>query len=186
MSIYVRHLHTRYGPYAIGVPVDPPTAWTHDLGWCGWLGYLNHNLRDGAYSRNYLHDLKPQYKDLWCASYWETIPVDELWRWLDQPRSLNTYTSLRKLDFRNTAFEHRSNLNDLEGGDALYQLADLERATWGDSHCEFIPFKRPHPQGYQGVWGNFDPLLKNLMADGFPVKDAFESGVHTLKLKLRE
>ena len=184
MNIYIKYLNTRYGPYATGVPLESPTTCVRDPILYRWSGSLSGDTRNGYPPRIDVQVLLSQFGGNWCASNWETIPVDELWQWMGRPRSLSTHTFLRRLDFRNTAFELRFNLNDRMGGGVtpLYQLADLERATWGDSYCEFIPFKRPHPQGYKGVWGNFDTLLKNLMADCFPVNDVFESGVHILKL----
>ena len=183
MSIYIKHLNTRYGPYATGVPLESPLSWRQDRRRFGWVASLSGNIRNASRPRIDVQMLLSNIKDYWCPSDLETIPVDELWQWMGRPNSFSTRALFKRMDFRNTAFEHRFNLNDREGGDdTLYQLADLERATWGDSYCEFIPFKNPNPQGYKGVWGNFDTCLKNLRDHCSPVNDAFESGVHILKL----
>ena len=125
----------------------------------------------------------------WCASNWETVPHDDLWKMCGPNDRFLSLLQFYNLDFRGTPFEHRYNeyvsrrkyWNSLRINIYLTKLAEQERNVWG-RHCEvFIPFKRPNPQGYQGMWGLFDTPLAHLW-DSIHVHDTLESDLHKLKV----
>ena len=62
----------------------------------------------------------------------------------------------------------------------LSTLADQERNVWGRRFATFIPFKSPNPQGYQGVWGDFDVPFTSLSCNTYVLHE-FDSGRHILK-----
>lgn len=123
----------------------------------------------------------------WCVSLWETIP-DTLWWARGLKDIFFMCVHIRVLDFRNTAFEHRYNLFSYQDGEpnirrggVLETLAEMEKLVWSRGHKEFVPFKRPHPQGYKGVWGDFSDLAElDPYTVTFRAHDKFESGHHTL------
>ena len=129
---------------------------------------------------------------LWCASNWESVPHDNLWMECTRNEWFVSQIKFHNLDFRGTPFEHRHNeyvfrLRYWDGRSYLYDienmilLSEQERVTWGSRYAAFVPFKSPNPQGYQGVWGDFDKALGYLW-HGIRVHDAFDSGIHALKV----
>ena len=111
----------------------------------------------------------------WCCSHWARPPPDALWQVRGKEWTLFTRVMDTNLNFINTPLEHRHNLsirrNDLE----LKILAENERHLWKGSRNTFIPFKRPHPQGYQGVL--MSPSLEvGDMGHSTYVYDDFTSG----------
>ena len=116
----------------------------------------------------------------WCASKWAKTPTDTLWR--DQRDVLLTHVMHESLNFQNTPFEHRYNLIASYTYAAEQKLlASKEYRTWSRGFEAFIPFKKPHPEGYQGVWGNFDDWIMWDQAE-MRVHDKYDSGVHLLKV----
>lgn len=119
-------------------------------------------------------------KASWCASLWDTIPPDILWRFDGSKYTLFTVVKKYTLDWRNTPFESRYNLSiHKEEWSDLEMLAKGERKLWGIHCTAFIPFKDPHPQGYKGVWGNFDLWLWSRCPD-MKTHDELSSGYHVL------
>ena len=124
----------------------------------------------------------------WCASKFETIPHDELWTVCRWNEWFQSKVQFHNLDFRGTPFEHRHGeyisrrrrwkFRPVDMGN-IVALAEQERNMWGIYFATFIPFKRPNPQGYQGVWGNFDrPLTYRFPS--ITVRDTVDSGRHIL------
>ena len=126
-----------------------------------------------------------------CASNWITIPHDELWTLCRPGEEFLSKVQVRNLDFRGTPFEHRHNeyafrrqfwiLSCMDNSGDVVWLSEQERNIWGAHFETFVPFKRPNPQGYQGVWGDFDCALTDLWSSLY-VYDTFDSGIHALKV----
>ena len=116
----------------------------------------------------------------WCASRWDTIPPDELWRCRGEDGMLLTSVLRANLDWRSTPFEHRYNLSmERTRTDELITLAGREYIVWGES-SSFIPFKGSRPQGYQGVVVSFDCLSESSTI--LDVYDAFSPN-HVLRME---
>ena len=88
----------------------------------------------------------------WCVSRWSSIPPDPLWLIPGDEGVMITQLINGSLNFINTPLEHRHNLSIHEDDPELKILAENELLLWKGSRNTFIPFKRIHPQGYQGVW----------------------------------
>ena len=127
----------------------------------------------------------------WCASNWVTIPHDDLWTVCTPDEALLSKVQVHNLDFIGTPFEHRYNEfvfrrkywspYRIHGIENISALAKRERETWGRYYETFVPFKKPNPQGYQGVWGNFDILLSSRWYT-INVYDTFDLDIHTLQI----
>ena len=131
----------------------------------------------------------------WCASQWDTIPPDSVWRIRGVFETLYTNVRSESLDFRNTPLEHRYNLsvrwkifkrfamNERSLCSSyiytLELLAHRERLLWKDG-TTFIPFKEINPQGYRGVWINTNIQYKAI-DEVLTVRDSFEDG-HRLEV----
>ena len=115
----------------------------------------------------------------WCCSNWIRPPPDALWQIREEMWMFMTYVTATNLNFSNTPLEHRYNLHIHNTDPELKILAQNERQLWRGSRETFIPFKRPHPKGYQGLW--MSPSLK---VRGFcqimEVRDTFTFG-HALE-----
>ena len=116
----------------------------------------------------------------WCASRWDYPPDDLLWWTRGTKETLFTYVMRENLNFQNTPFEHRYNLRISRPQTDLKILAKLEFDLWGAEYEAFVPFKNPHPQGYQGVWGDFN-FWSEMAYRRLDVHDTFEPD-HILKL----
>ena len=115
----------------------------------------------------------------WCVSEWCTIPSDALW-WVPGNKGyLATHVITSNLNFINTPLEHRYNLSVRTFDSKLLTLARNERVLWKGDRKTFIPFKRPHPQGYQGVWMSTDLKVRGFSRSVW-VHDEFTSG-HVLE-----
>lgn len=112
----------------------------------------------------------------WCVSRWDSIPPDALWWVRGSKEVFYTYVDLENLNFSNTAFEHRHNL--FESGDVSQHgiLADQEERLWRESCWGFVPFKNPHPRGYQGMWGRFNFRTSRRYRETLRVHDKYSSG----------
>ena len=119
----------------------------------------------------------------WCASLWDTIPPDELWRVRGYRETLFVRVTSANLCWRNTPLEHRYNLHLGDGArfSELEILAKKERLMWEGKRKTFIPFKNPHPQGYQGVWMKLE-VWPVRIHEVFHVRDRF-SPDHTLEME---
>ena len=118
--------------------------------------------------------------DEWCCSKWARPPPDALWWVPGEKGILITQVSTANLNFHNTPLELRHTLSAREDDPTLKILAQNERLLWKGVRKTFIPFKRPHPQGYQGVW-----MCPNLevggLGEGIQVHDKFNSD-HVLEI----
>ena len=170
-----------YGPYTDGssyefLPrIDPKIP-------LGWVGSVTNTMDDGnSEIRFYQFSTSGD----WCASHWDTHPTDALWWIRGHKETFLTHVSHSSLDFRNTIFEHRYNrFRNTHRCWEQRKLAALERRKWGTRNV-FIPFKKPLPDGYKGVRGNFDRWLRRHR--GHPktlvrVRDEYSSGEHLLEL----
>ena len=126
----------------------------------------------------------------WCMSEWEVVIHDELWEMCGPAEDFVSKVQFRNLDFRGTPFEHRYNeyvfRREHGGGRCIYgecitKLAKRERKTWPPWCMTFVPFKKPNPQGYQGVWGRFGDPLGNRWSS-LRVVNTYYSGRHVLKI----
>lgn len=109
-------------------------------------------LRVSLNSTHIVYDLY-EVQEFFCVSDWSRPPPSCLWGNVrDGLYDIIVIASYSRLDFTNTAFEH-GYLYFMHGSRELRRLAKHERAMWGKNHREYIPFKNPHPEGYQGVYG---------------------------------
>ena len=141
------------GSIDYGVFGDPPSQGrrTHS-------GYL-HGGEDGWLRSTFTYQIGIEKFE--CASQWDTIPYDTLWRARGSHDIFITYVRKSNLNFRNTPLEHRHNkyLNRTKSDHQLNRLASKEYQMWKGMDKAFIPFKTPNPQGYQGVWMSLDSWL---------------------------
>ena len=155
-----------------------------------------------------MEDINTRCSVDWCASIWEIIPTDELWTMCGSDETFASRVQFANLDFIGTPFEHRYNefvfiRNEVFRYEYMAHLipfenykekslrsryrllmtalAKQERATWGTHVKAFIPFKSSNPQGYQGIWGNFDKPLTHDRKSIYG-HDKFDSGIHILKV----
>ena len=95
--------------------------------------------------------------EFWCASRWDTPPIDRMWNLLSIKELFRTQVNSDNLDFTNTPFEHCRNLYCSRGPQPeLEILARIERIVWGGNYVAIVPFKTPNPKGYQGVLMSFN------------------------------
>ena len=117
-----------------------------------------------------------------CISRWEEIP-DELWE--SRGGSGDPFyatVEMVNLNFDNTPFYHQHNRWIKHADDPSVEISALSRREiilWSDNTKYFVPFKNPHPQGYQGVYGNFIYEIEGGKSF-IKVKDEFISGQHLL------
>ena len=142
---------------------------------CRRIGYMN--VKNSPSARKGIPEIFQigiTYLDGWCCSQWEQHPPERLWQMFGGVTALVTFVMTCNLKFVNTPFEYRHNLKDDP------ELAEKERRLWvGVVRKTFIPFKTPHPGGYQGVW--MSPSLEmNVIGLEFPAHDKFNSG-HALE-----
>ena len=157
------------------------------------IGYMKVTYRgEGLFAAPTIYQLGVGEHYRWCASEWSTIPPDPLWRVLGDDGVLVTKVRVFNLNFDNTPFEHQSRQNHHQDGPtrcvgsqvppnpALDILARNERHMWQGTGKTFIPFKRPHPKGYQGVWMKPCLDVRKISWDIY-VYDDFTSG-HALEV----
>ena len=101
-----------------------------------------------------------------CPSEWNRYPPEHLWH-NATPRLkaegegdvFLTYVTPGNLKFEGTTFQQRYRY--FCGGNVcpiLKELAEKEELERGNRK-EFVYFKSPSPDGYQGVYGNFESLI---------------------------
>ena len=154
------------------------------------VGYISKDGLHTVYERVEVLQESTSWWD-WCASSWETIPHDELWILCRPGEKFTSQVNICNLDFIGTPFEHRYNEYVLTrkywargcayGTGSVGELAEQEGKTWGIHYEAFIPFKKPNPQGYQGVFGQFQIPLADAQLSML-VHDAFDDGIHALKV----
>ena len=106
-------------------------------------------------------------REHWCCSQWEQIPPDELWFIHGTMGYFFTVVLIDSLNFTNTHLELRYNLSINRDDPELEILAENERLLWLGDRELFVPFKTPHPQGYQGVW--MSARLSMTVLDGLTI-----------------
>ena len=148
---YTSYDDKRHGP-------SPPS------GTLVFIGYIADSYKCWEDSEFIYHPLRGVGE--WCVSEWETIPPDTLWGAREKELVFFTYVLSSNLDFRNTPLEH------LYGRDTSI--------PWEGPRKAFIPFKEPHPQGYQGVWASLEVWPK-MMRKIISVYDTF-SPDHVLEM----
>ena len=139
--IYVNRGLDHYGPF--GKNPAPPGKRVH-------IGYINPSDEEWI-NPAWIYQVHTNRS--WSASRWDIIPDDGLWTLFGPNETFYTYVESSDLDFRNTPLEHRYILSTLYNYNAeIHILAENEKLLWEGEGKTFIPFKRPYPQGYQGVW----------------------------------
>ena len=140
------------------------------------VGYIPSTHRSIKVLRDY------RYSYSWCASSWEVIPQLHNWG-----KMFLTYVDHTNLNFIGTPFEHRYNdhlsrhNSDHVDRHRLDRRARKELRRWGWGHDAFVPFKNPHPQGYQGVLINLNVMF-DYSCRRLEVHDDYASGQHILGL----
>lgn len=144
----------------------------------GYIAPIAGGVENGLFVAVYMAWAGPYTR---CPSHWPLPLPDRIWGAGDA-----FFTSIRwdRLDFTGTAFEQRHTLaiSETQTTDMIFQ-ADLESVMWNDDYETLVPFKTPHPRGYQGVYGSFGIQLKTAYrtSNWVRVFDAFD-GHHLLEL----
>lgn len=174
-SLCVEHGNSSWGPF--GAPPLGSDERMH-------VGYISNDI---DYPNSPAHVYQAGMSRYWCASLWDHPPSRELWQSRSSRERLLTYVLCDNLNFHNTPFEHRFNLFDSWGDRPdLEILAKMEMKLWGWALESFIPFKRPLPGGYKGVWGDFGHWSGEMNSvttntNALFVNDALEYGRHLLE-----
>ena len=210
-ELYLKIDNIRFGPFAKGRQCDLPVVPDHkDLSrhdpyhggdgmYLEMLGYLDlkRSWSDdpSRHAAAICQELpsgmgydSDRCADTRCPSRWIRHPIDMLWKWQGR-RVMLLNVAHYNLKFHDSSFKHRYNRYIREVGDhpELDKLAAKERDEHsGSSGVEWIPFKDPHPCGYQGVLGNFDDWLSRdggrLRRIPIPVRDRFANQKHLLEV----
>ena len=150
--VYIEHGTITYGPFGDSQPNN-----IDEILRIGYIDECHGDWRTPAIAYQTMTGVGGK----WCPSRWETIPDDALWRARGLVDSFCMYVRVANLDFRNTPLEQMYNLSlqgmVLNGSERMSELETLarnERLLWEGVHKTYIPFKKPHPQGYQGIWVN--------------------------------